>query len=39
MSEPERYVATIRDAEKLLKRSESKLLRGWGMAEQSLTDG
>ncbi|MBF9151511.1 DNA ligase D [Novosphingobium jiangmenense] len=29
---------TIGDAAALLKRSESKLLRGWGMAEQSLPD-
>jgi bifunctional non-homologous end joining protein LigD len=29
---------TIGDAPTLLKRSESKLLRGWGMAEQSLPD-
>lgn len=29
---------TIGDAKALLKRSESKLLRGWGMAEQALPD-
>lgn len=32
------HAFTISDAEELLKRSESKLLRGWGMAEQSLPD-
>ena len=29
---------TISDAAALLKRSEGKLLRGWGVAEQSLPD-
>ncbi|MGV3512399.1 MAG: DNA ligase D [Novosphingobium sp.] len=32
------HAFTIEDSAKLLKRSESKLLRGWGMAEQSLPD-
>ena len=29
---------TIADGKELLKRSQSKLLKGWGMAEQSLPD-
>lgn len=29
---------TIRDADKLLKRASSKVLKGWGLADQSLPD-
>ena len=32
------HAFTIDDSARLLKRSESKLLRGWGMADQSLPD-